>query len=534
MIFKRILAALAVSAAAILPQTAMAAFEKKVALIVGNGAYQNAPTLANPVTDAKAVASAFERLGFETVTGYDLDGDGMRQTVTKFAKASRKADITVFFYAGHGIAFEGTNYMVPVDAAFEDPTALDFEAVAVDFVTKYMRYADGVSLVFLDACRDNPLASTLTRSLGLSTRSAVSRGLAQMDVSGAGQGLAIAFATSPGEVAYDGAGTHSPFTSALLNHIEARDADITEVMSRVTGDVLRSTDEKQRPWLNASLTGPVVLNPAPLVPAAPEVQVAALSTAQQTGVPTTAAPVAALPSAARSGATSNIDAQKMLFDVARESNKVADYRAYLSTFPHGLFAQNAKAAIQELEAKTALPTTVAAVGGAATGAAAALPVPEIPLDKTPTTEATEVAMGMNRTQRREVQTRLNVAGHKVGGADGMFGPRTRAGIVAWQTTRGLPPTGFLSAAQFSALSVQTETAYQAELARYATRSVSTKRTSTKRRASTKRRSTKKRYTKRRTTTRRRTTKRSSGGCGPGCAAFIGGVAGGVVGGLLSR
>ena len=148
---KRILTALAVSLAAAAPNAAHAAFEKKVALVVGNAAYENAPALANPVTDAKAMAASFERLGFETVTGFDLSKAEMERTIREFARKSHDADLTTFFYAGHGMAEHDRNYMVPFDAKFQDAMALDFEAIPVDFVIKQMLYKDCVSLVFLDA-----------------------------------------------------------------------------------------------------------------------------------------------------------------------------------------------------------------------------------------------------------------------------------------------------------------------------------------------------------------------------------------------
>ena len=342
---KGMIAAVAMTFALAAPHAAEAAFEKKVALVIGNAAYENAPPLGNPVTDARAIAAAFERLGFETVTGFDLDRDGLQDTIRDFARASRKADLTAFFYAGHGIAFDDKNYIIPVDARFTDVTALDFEAVGMDFVVKQMRYNDGVSLVFIDACRDNPLASTLTRSLGKSTRSAVSRGLADMDVRNAGKGLAIAFATSPGEVAYDGSETHSPFTSALLNNIELAGVDITEVMSRVTGEVLRRTDDRQRPWLNASLTGPVVLKPAPAI--------------------ATVTPAVEEPASDEAKAKiASLEADTKLFNFAYEKKSLAHYEAYLSTFPNGLYAVVARKEIERLK-KAEAPVEVAALSPSA-------------------------------------------------------------------------------------------------------------------------------------------------------------------------
>lgn len=488
-------AALAIAAAVAGP--AQAAFERKVALVVGIGAYENAPALKNPVGDARAMAASLKRLGFETVEGYDLDRRGLQDAVRDFASASRNAELTTFFYAGHGIAYEGRNFLIPVDARFEDATALDFEAVPVDVITKQMRYADAVSLVFLDACRDNPLAETLARSLGFSTRSAsVARGLASMDVTQAGRGLAIAFATSPGQVAYDGAGEHSPFTSALLEHIEAKDTDITEVMSRVTGDVLRLTDERQRPWLNVSLTGPVVLNPAEEVPSS--VKTVGFGPGV-VGDPSSAASV--------TGTNDDLEAQTLLFNLARETGARSDYEAYLKRFPDGLYAYNARQAIAALDRADAPETTVAAAEATALargreqaeepvagldfsqprpsangtdkaaddgtlppdeamdviakeGDTLAVIVPE-QVEPPQATEADEQALGLDRSARRAIQHRLNLADTDVGPADGIFGPMTRAGIKAWQAKSGLVVTGYLNRAQLTKLEQATQTRYAA-------------------------------------------------------------------------
>ena len=246
--------------APLLPSAANA--DKRVALVVGNSAYQNAVQLPNPERDAKAVADKLRKLGFVVVEGYDLSHDGFEDTIKDFSKAVRGADIGMFFYAGHGMQVSGRNYLVPVDAAFQDVTALDFEAIAMDVVTKQMQQDVAVRLVILDACRDNPLSKTLSRSMSGGTRSnAVAEGLAEVKLGDAGEGTAIIFATSPDEVALDGEGEHSPFTTALLNNIELPDTDLQVVMSRVTGEVYAATKQQQRPWINASLTGEVMLNP---------------------------------------------------------------------------------------------------------------------------------------------------------------------------------------------------------------------------------------------------------------------------------
>lgn len=431
--------------------------ERKVALVVGNGAYVHATPLTNPVNDAQAMSNKLEALGFETYTGFDLDKLQMERLLRDFARASRDSGVNLFFYAGHGMAVDGVNYLVPIDAVFEDETALDFEAVAVDFVTRQMSLSDGVSLVFLDACRDNPLATTLSRSMGATRSTAVANGLAEMKVTNSGRGMAIAFATSPGEVALDGEGVNSPFTSALLRHLDAENTDIAEVFTRVTGDVYDATGQKQRPWLNVSLTGPVMLNPVTRL----QPEATATVTTPSTEVP--------------SSGSQRLEEQKLLFDLARETGEIDDYRAYLESFPQGLYANNARRTIRRLEAEGGR-TTLAPVSGtpgalsfaeAPVGSRSAninevgplvLPV-SATLRSMPTSEATEVELDLDRTLRGNIQSRLNAAGHNVGGVDGQWGRKTRAGISSWQVANGLIPTSFLSVPQYQLLVSQTEGRY---------------------------------------------------------------------------
>jgi uncharacterized caspase-like protein len=151
----------------------------------------------------------------------------------------------------------GKNYLLPVDAAREDETSLDFEAVSVDFVLRQMSRETSIRLVFLDACRDNPLAEVLAKTAGVN---GASSGLAEIPIENGGAGTLVAFAASPNQLAYDGSGEHSPFTSALLQHIGEPNVSITEAMNRVTSDVFKATAGKQRPWLNVSLTTEVVLH----------------------------------------------------------------------------------------------------------------------------------------------------------------------------------------------------------------------------------------------------------------------------------
>ena len=202
------------------------------------------------------VVRTLKKLGFTVVSGTDLNRGGLVQKIREFAAQSAGADVSLFFYAGHGIQVAGKNYMLPVDAKVSDRTALDFELVEVSKVSNYMGGNGNTGIILLDACRDNPLAQTLASSLG--TRSSqVSRGLATISTEGGG--LLVGFATAPGAVAADGQGQHSPFTSALLKHLPSSNLDIQRIMTRVKRDVVKSTKNAQRPWHNSDLTEEVFL-----------------------------------------------------------------------------------------------------------------------------------------------------------------------------------------------------------------------------------------------------------------------------------
>jgi hypothetical protein len=231
--------------------------QRKVALIIGNGAYKHANPLPNPKNDAADMAKMLKSLGFTVVSGTDLDYAGMQKTVRTFLSQAETADVALFFYAGHGIQVSGSNYLIPVDAKVEDSAALDFELVNIDAVTGHMGGTNKVGIVLLDACRNNPFTNSLTRNQG--TRAVqVSKGLAQI-ASPAG-GLLVAFATAPGDVAADGGkARNSPFTTALLKQLPEPGLEIELIMKRVKADVISETNNSQRPWHNSDLAAEVYL-----------------------------------------------------------------------------------------------------------------------------------------------------------------------------------------------------------------------------------------------------------------------------------
>src|SRR5690348_6558659 len=229
--------------------------EVRVALVIGNGRYQNANPLPNPPNDAADIANALRRLGFEVIEGIDLDKHAMEDKVREFGHKLDRASLALFFYAGHGLQVGGKNYLVPVDAKLERPGDLAFETLNVDQVLGEMEADQRVNLVFLDACRDNPLARSLARSLGTRSTS-VGSGLAAIQ---SAVGTMIAYSTSPDNVALDGQGRNSPFTTALLRRIATKGKDIGTVMRLVRADGLKATHNKQLPWDSSSLVGEVVL-----------------------------------------------------------------------------------------------------------------------------------------------------------------------------------------------------------------------------------------------------------------------------------
>jgi tetratricopeptide (TPR) repeat protein len=229
--------------------------DRRVALVIGNSKYQHAVQLPNPSNDAADIAQALRKLRFDVIEGRDLDRHAMEDKIRAFGRKVEGADLALLFYAGHGMQVGGRNYLVPIDAKLERTGDLSLDTIELGQIIAQMEAEKRVNLIFLDACRDNPLARSFARSLG--TRStAVGSGLAA--IQGA-VGTMIAYATQPDNVALDGDGRNSPFTAALLKHIATPRLEISALMKRVRADVIAATHEKQVPWDHSSLVGDVIL-----------------------------------------------------------------------------------------------------------------------------------------------------------------------------------------------------------------------------------------------------------------------------------
>jgi len=237
------------------PVAPSSGFRRRVALVIGNGDYRSAPRLTNPTNDAADMSAALRKLGFDVVDGKNLDRRGVDDAIRTFGRKLDRADLAAFFYAGHGLQVAGKNYLVPIDARLERPGDLALDAVDVGVVLAQMEAEQRVNLIFLDACRDNPLARSLARSLGARSAS-VGQGLASIQ---SALGTMIVYATQPDNVALDGEGRNSPFTAALLKHIGDSGIDIATVIRRVRAEVVTATGQKQVPWDHSSLIGDVVL-----------------------------------------------------------------------------------------------------------------------------------------------------------------------------------------------------------------------------------------------------------------------------------
>ncbi|MGV7215533.1 caspase family protein [Bradyrhizobium sp. UFLA05-112] len=408
-----LLAAISIATFLISGNAALA--DKRVAFVVGNSAYKNVPQLPNPAIDSKAMARVLRNVGFDVVEGSNLTRDAMTAKLLEFGKKSEGADVAVFFYAGHGIAVNGVNYLLPIDADLKSEMDVKLGAAINVDLTLDQTMADAkVKLVFLDACRDNPFAAKIrsakaTRSVNVQT------GLAEMK---SGEGTLIAFATGPGQTALDGeAGTNSPFTRALVANIAQPGLEIQQAMTKVRAQVNDETNKSQLPWGHTNLTGNVYLNPV--------------------GAPDAAASDASSASASAS-AKPGTDVELEFWRSIKDSNKVEELNAYLTNYPNGTFKAIALARIAALQDGPSNTTRNLTAG----------------VDPaTFTEEASQVAedqIGLDKGQRRDVQRRLTGLGFDVK-ATGKFDDETRSVVKRWQAARGYPATGYLNKLQHKAL-----------------------------------------------------------------------------------
>jgi len=225
----------------------------RVALVIGNGAYQAAPVLANPANDATDVAASLQALGFVVLLRTDATRDDMARVIGQFVERARDADLALLFYAGHGVQLKGENYLLPVDVRTDTESAITLNSIDLSKLQEQIiESGPRANIIILDACRNNPFLDLIAAHRGVG----VSRGLTPMDAKTVGS--LIVFSTQPNSVAADGRGRNSPFTSALLAHMGERGLEIRQMISRVRKDVIAATGG-QVPWDNSSLVDDIYL-----------------------------------------------------------------------------------------------------------------------------------------------------------------------------------------------------------------------------------------------------------------------------------
>jgi uncharacterized protein YecT (DUF1311 family) len=295
---------------------AVAEGERRLALVIGNAAYDTAP-LRNPVNDARAMTTTLRTLGFEVSALENASLTEMKRAIDDFGDALRsKGGVGLFYFSGHGIQINGRNFIIPIGARVKGERDVEYESVDAGRVLGKMEDAGNrMNLVILDACRDNPFARSF--------RSAAS-GLASLD---AASGTFIAYATAPGRTADDGTGANGLYTEQLMRYMKTPGLKVEDVFKRVRIDVEKSSGGKQVPWESSSLKGDFYF----------------------AGSPAEAAiPVPPSPPGKPAGPARTIDEEEALWKVIERSTNPVDFEEYLAAFPQGRFAVAARARLRQL------------------------------------------------------------------------------------------------------------------------------------------------------------------------------------------
>ena len=313
-------------------QTAALA-DRRIALVIGNGKYENAGVLTNPANDANAISALLKKAGFEVVDlRLNLGVVEFKRAVREFVDRAANADVAVVYYSGHGLEYGGVNYLIPVDAKLTSTFDIDDETVSLDRILVAAGHVKKLSLIILDACRENPFHPTADDAR---VTRGVSMGLAGVDQSVAD--TLIAFAAKAGSVSYDGDGANSPFTTALLKYITQPGLDIRLALGKVRDDVLRATNHRQEPFVYGSLGGDTVA----LVPAVAEAPSAPAAPPPSASLAAPARPPVAAPPSADTSEVSD-------YRTAEQVGSLDSWRAFLAVHPGGSYARLARAEIDKL------------------------------------------------------------------------------------------------------------------------------------------------------------------------------------------
>jgi hypothetical protein len=345
--------------AAMVLATTDANAERRVALVVGNSDYAQVAMLNNPRNDAIDLAATLKKLGFEVLLGIDLDQERFAGTIDKFARLLDGADVGLFFYAGHGLQLDEKNYLVSIDAKLNSEFFVSAETVELDAIVRLMESKVPVNLVFLDACRNNPLAENLKRNVAsLKRGTALGRGLARIEPSG--HDTLVAFAAAPGQEAVDGSDHNSPFTAALLKYLPQSGLEVSVMLKQVAADVRLATHNEQRPQQVSDMSRTFYF--ANVEPKPEAAAVAKVDAAQS-----------------RNGDAANRDLDIAFWSSAQSQGDCDAIRAYLQHFPQGNFVELARLSERRLCTSPLAPMPEAGPATQASAPAAAAPPPVVVL-----------------------------------------------------------------------------------------------------------------------------------------------------------
>lgn len=389
------------------PLHAQEAGKKRIALVIGNGAYEHVAELKNPRNDSADLAAALTAVGFEVLLHTDQTQGSMLDTLRGFRRSANGAEIALIYFAGHGIEIDRQNYLIPVDAVLETDSDINFEAVPLNTMIFAAGGATRLSMVIVDACRNNPFAASIQRS---DSNRSIGRGLSAVEPT---KNTLVAYAAKEGTTAADGAGRNSPYASALIESLRKPNLEVGLMMRRVRDDVLDSTGGQQEPFVYGSLSAEqIFLNDTRgLSPIEPE------STA--TTEPNASA------------------AEIAFWQSISETSERSELESYLDLYPQGLFSELARARIRINSSVEQQPED-----------------PNVPLVPESVDRESDVERKLTRGEIIELQERLSVLGHSLGQADGIPGRRTENAIREFERTENLPVSGLATWPLLSALREQ--------------------------------------------------------------------------------
>lgn len=370
--------------------------DKRVAFLVGNANYEHAPSLDNPIKDTELIAATLTELDFDVSVFSNLNRDQIGRELSIFLSNTEGADVTLFYFAGHGLQYDGENFLVGTDTKLETEFDIASEALNLSKVIELLERNSRAALIFIDACRDNPLANAFYAQNFSQTRALMTRGLAPMTRSF--QGSMITFSASPGQVAYDGEGANSPFAAALARHLPTENLEVLSLMKRVIRDVKAETGDLQTPMVTNDLTAEIYMRLG-----------------------------------GGEGAVLALQQEEALFEAANDLASLRAWDVFLEKYPNGVFSEMAYAARELLQAEEIAENVGVEV--------AQLAPQSINRD---ISAGIEAQIGLSRDDNRAVQTALNTRGYDAGPEDGILGTRTRRAIASYQLSVGLPATGVVT------------------------------------------------------------------------------------------